>query len=551
MAQTEYVAPIRIEKIELKNFKGVSNGIIEFNCLKNPIEKETLSDILGIYGQNGSGKTTLLEALHIVKLAMMGEKIPEEKYGNIISQNAKKAEITVTFQFKNQDESFYHVDYHLSLENKTFSVREKKDNDDQEDIIKAARAGAKLGAAIPAAATATMVGSPIVGSIIVAAATTGAAAVVASKLAKNSKGNKNQAYGTRIVHRLVLSDEVLSLYGTFNGVETRLGPVFDTRITEEDDIDKESVFLPKAKHKLFFPNDTALALKELQKYKSRYKYNSKSFIFCDELSQMFLDQNCESEYANIIMSLKAYAIEKLIVLNTNVIRVLDKDEISIYFANRKINIRKSDSSVFLDDEGIEILKTALEGLNVALKQIIPGIQLESVKQMGVDVVEGTVKNINDNGYTVTVYSVRDNIRIPIAQESAGIIRLISILGLFSYAFVDSTVTVAIDEIDAGVYEYLLGELLLIFEEYGAGQLIFTCHNLRPMEVLNKKFIYFTTTNPGNRYLKPKSIRKENNLRDVYLREIINGGQDEELYDNAKHGKIAAALQKAGEIVGKD
>ena len=52
-------------------------------------------------------------------------------------------------------------------------------------------------------------------------------------------------------------------------------------------------------------------------------------------------------------------------------------------------------------------------------------------------------------------------------------------------------------------------------------------------------------------MKPKNIRNENNLRDVYLREIVLGGQEEELYSTAKHGKIASALQKAGEIIGQE
>ena len=46
---------IRIEKIHLINFKGVIDGTVEFNCCKNPIEKDIQSDILGLYGQNGSG----------------------------------------------------------------------------------------------------------------------------------------------------------------------------------------------------------------------------------------------------------------------------------------------------------------------------------------------------------------------------------------------------------------------------------------------------------------------------------------------------------------
>ena len=175
--------------------------------------------------------------------------------------------------------------------------------------------------------------------------------------------------------------------------------------------------------------------------------------------------------------------------------------------------------------------------------------MEAVEQVDVDVSNDSAKQ-SSSMKEVSIYSVRENTRIPLSQESTGILHLISALGLLSYAFANPSVTVAIDEIDAGVYEYLLGELLLIFEEYGRGQLIFTCHNLRPMEVLNRKFICFTTTNPNNRYLKLKNIRKEKNLREAYLNEIIACDQDEELYSSAKHGKIASALQKAGEIIGQ-
>ena len=106
-------------------------------------------------------------------------------------------------------------------------------------------------------------------------------------------------------------------------------------------------------------------------------------------------------------------------------------------------------------------------------------------------------------------------------------------------------TVAIDELDAGIFEYLLGELLQIFAESGKGQLIFTSHNLRPLEVLDKKFICFTTTNPDNRYIHMKNVGASNNLRNLYFREIQMNEQDEEIYKATKKHKIIAALRKAG------
>ena len=542
MSQLSFTPRIRIEKVELQNFKGVKNGVIEFNCLKAPIEKDTCSDIVGIYGQNGSGKTTLLEALHVAKLAMMGRKIPFDRYENIISQGSDSARMVISFQISNPDGSLYHLEYAFSIGIWEISESVPKENNKSKNVTKFT-GGAISSAAISTSAIAVALG--IAGSTVLlpAAAVAGAAGIVANQILKSSASGKDVLKNEGQVKRIALFDEVLSLSGMFNGSMVRLGPIFDTRTTE-------TVFLPKARQKSFFPNRTAAVLRDLQNQKNKALVNSKSFIFSDELSQLLLEQESLTEYAKTILNLKAFAIQKIRILDSKSINTSELDSIPLYTANRGVNISKRDSTIFLDEEGLQTLKTAIKGLNVVLQQVIPGLSLEAVRQVDIDINERNTL-AHATGTRVTVYSVRDKVRIPLAEESAGILRLISSINLFSYAFVNPDVTVAIDEIDAGVYEYLLGELLLIFEEYGSGQLIFTCHNLRPLEVLNKKYIYFTTTNPENRYLKPKNIRNENNLRDVYLREIVLGGQEEELYSTAKHGKIASALQKAGEIIGQE
>ena len=95
----------------------------------------------------------------------------------------------------------------------------------------------------------------------------------------------------------------------------------------------------------------------------------------------------------------------------------------------------------------------------------------------------------------------------------------------------------------------MGEILETFQEGGRGQFIFTSHNLRPLEVIDKKYLYFTTTNPENRYVRLKNIGKTNNLRNVYYREIVIGEQDEELYRKTQRYMIAAAFRKAGRTNG--
>lgn len=111
------------------------------------------------------------------------------------------------------------------------------------------------------------------------------------------------------------------------------------------------------------------------------------------------------------------------------------------------------------------------------------------------------------------------------------------------------ITVAIDELDSGIFEYLLGELLNIISEKGKGQLIFTSHNLRPLETIDKGFIVFITTNPDNRYIRFTNVKENNNLRDFYYRDIVLGEQKEEVYNPTNNFEIALAFREAGEAFG--
>ena len=113
---------------------------------------------------------------------------------------------------------------------------------------------------------------------------------------------------------------------------------------------------------------------------------------------------------------------------------------------------------------------------------------------------------------------------------------------------NSPMCLIIDELDAGIYEYLLGELLSVFEKGAKGQLIFTSHNLRALEMINKNSIIFSTINPSNRYIRLQNIKSNNNLRDMYLRSIILGGQKENIYAETDSVEIGRAFRRAGRAV---
>lgn len=191
----------------------------------------------------------------------------------------------------------------------------------------------------------------------------------------------------------------------------------------------------------------------------------------------------------------------------------------------------------------EIIYTKLENIvaaiNVALKSIVSNLAIELVK---------TNEELNRDGVNmvqVEVYSNRDGKRFLTKYESEGIKRIISLLNYLISLYNNPSVCLVVDELDAGIFEYLLGELIGVLAEEAKGQLIFTSHNLRVMEKLDKKNIICSTVNPENRYIALKGIEKTHNRRDFYIRTIVLGGQKERLYDDTDLQDMGYAFKKAG------
>ena len=188
---------------------------------------------------------------------------------------------------------------------------------------------------------------------------------------------------------------------------------------------------------------------------------------------------------------------------------------------------------------VDVIHNIINMMNLVLSEIIPGLQI-SASDLGVELLEN-----GESGKRLMLVSNKNDKNIPLKYESEGIRIIISILSLLIAVYNRSSVTIAVDELDAGIFEYLLGELLRIIAEKGKGQLIFTSHNLRPLETLDKGFIAFTTTNPNNRYIRPKNVKTSNNLRDFYYRDITLGEQAEEVYKPTQNAEISYAFKKAG------
>ncbi len=196
-------------------------------------------------------------------------------------------------------------------------------------------------------------------------------------------------------------------------------------------------------------------------------------------------------------------------------------------------------SLSLSKQQYQQLARMIERNNLVIGVVIPGLKVE-LRNMG-----ATTLSNGEIGVRAEFVSLKGKIALPLSTESAGTLKLFAVTTSLLAAFHDSSACVVIDELDAGVFEYLLGELMEILQKHIKGQLFFTSHNLRVLEKLLPQTIWFTTTNENNRYIKFKNIQKNNNMRNVYLRTVLVGGQSEFLYEETNPTKIVRSFIEAG------
>lgn len=277
-----------------------------------------------------------------------------------------------------------------------------------------------------------------------------------------------------------------------------------------------------------------------------------SFIFSTEGKEIFLSapSSVSEDYAYIIQSLYQYASMNLFVISNAHAGAISMN-LMIPFVFRLDfgeKITKGDLLIRLDEpsviskEQFSIVQQIIDEMNIVLDTIIPGLSIDIY-----DFGEQLIAN-GSIGHKVELVSKRGEITIPLKYESEGIIKILSVLNALMCVYNHPSMCLIIDELDAGIYEYLLGELLSVFAKGAKGQLLFTSHNLRALEMLNKSSIVFSTTNPANRYIRLQNIKSNNNLRDMYLRSIILGGQKETVYAETNTVEIGRAFRRAGKAV---
>ncbi len=329
-----------------------------------------------------------------------------------------------------------------------------------------------------------------------------------------------------------------------NGTRTNKNIFMDYQKSETD-----SIFKPQKRLDELIGQDKEIKTDLIVARKMAEKSNC-SYIFGESSREIFGKKydNEFSNYATVINALFNFALKDLFVIrNTHSGMISANFILPMAFRVEKDKMGvKGDFAiplmepVVLDAERKALLHAIVDQINSVLYAIIPGMKID-VKDNGKQSLDS-----GDEGWKVELMSIRENKKpIPIRMESEGIIKIVSILNALIQAFGNPSICLVIDELDAGIFEYMLGELLDIFEKSAKGQLIFTSHNLRALEMLDKESIMFSTVNPNNRYIHMKKVKDTNNLRSMYIRSITLGGQDEQLYEETDSIKIARAFRKAG------
>lgn len=304
-----------------------------------------------------------------------------------------------------------------------------------------------------------------------------------------------------------------------------------------------TVILPKTREKEFTVGKKNV-LNEFQVAKGLASKLGTSFIFLKDTIDV-LNKHCKnSRFTGLITSLREYAMRNLFIIENR-----DSGLINLNAA-LPFSFKISDSSSFtmgtlivalnkpstIPKMHFEIINRLISDMNRVLEQIIPGLTIK-LKELGNQLIEN-----GGMGISVDLVSVRQDTEIPLRYESDGIKKIISVLHMLIEAYNNPSMTLVIDELDSGIFEYMLGELLQSFEQGGEGQLIYTSHNLRPMELLDKNSVVVSTANPKNRYIRLRNIKTNNNTKNVFLRDIVLDGQSETIYEPTNIFEIKHAFR---------
>lgn len=249
------------------------------------------------------------------------------------------------------------------------------------------------------------------------------------------------------------------------------------------------------------------------------------------------------DFKTICMSLSAFAAYKFAIYSLSYFN--DNQNVGIRFRLRQSNSDISNisdifvpfSPTILTIDQFNSFKRIVNQINKVIPSLIPNYKLD-FHILNSEIEQEYSKRIQ----FVLVSKRGDDTPIPLSLESNGIKKILSILSGFIDAFNHEGCLIVIDELDSGIFEYLLGEMVYAFANFAKGQLIFNSHNMRILEKVDYKNFFFTTTDRNDAFVQITKVRESNNLRDMYYKYLINfEDSDKKFYDAVRTEEMINAL----------
>lgn len=275
--------------------------------------------------------------------------------------------------------------------------------------------------------------------------------------------------------------------------------------------------------------------------KGKKEESNCSFIFSEEFVDLLQTNKEFSFVVEFINTINSYALHNLHLFdNRDITKMMALDKSPIFLqGNNSVGYLSLFNEGILNEEYEKKLDIYTKEINTVLSKLIPGVVIDYVN------LGATLDENGKNSFRYQFVSKKNNQNIPLYMESDGIKKIIAITSSLIDAFNNPSSILVIDEFDSGIFEYLLGIILDVFKNKGLGQLLFTSHNLRALEVI-KDDIVFTTNDDNNRFIRLPYIQNTNNLRKKYLRELYLGSEYN-LSNQTDEYEIYRALKEAGDL----
>lgn len=473
---------IRLTSISLENFKNVESGTAPLSSWA-PGDQELGPDLVGIYGQNGSGKTSVIKALAVLKSALLGTSI-KEAARDCVAKGAPFASILV---------SGYIFDAGCHNAEQSFSYKLSFAEEPTLRVVAESLSYKPLGASSKRVAVKTLFdyaeeADKDKGFVLAPASSWDALVAMDASFKMALAIAQRMCSGES--RSLLLSKEMDGLLSEVEVLASGKDHELSKRASQAVD-------------------STARPLRALLDALHAFASNDLAIVSASQQAEAMIDHMNISTHQGPLGDCADASF------------VIDISEPAL-----------------IADEHMLALQRTIRTISDVLASMVPGLSL-GVLDLGAIMLDK-----GDMGHRVEITSTRGDTTVPLRCESEGIKKLVGILSMLIDVYGKPGACVAVDEIDSGIFEFLLGELLQLLSEHGRGQLIFTAHNLRPLETIDNSSLVFTTTNPRNRYVRFRGNHATNNLRSQYLRAINLGGQPETIYEPTSRFKMDGAFYDA-------